>query len=165
MISITSQNSLIAGEKHYRCVLGRSGVLKNKREGDGATPAGLFQMLRVFYRPDRVAPLKTDLPALKLTPNDGWCDDPSHADYNRHINVPHNASHEVLWRKDHIYDMIVVLEYNMSPIVPFRGSAIFLHCATPSYELTDGCVALKDTDLVEILKTCSNQTRVRITTF
>lgn len=162
MISITSQNSLISGNRQYKCVLGKSGVVKEKREGDGATPAGVFPMLQVLYRPDRVAIPKTKLPVTKLKPGDGWCDDPSHVDYNKHINLPHNGSHEKLWREDHIYDIIVVLGYNTSPIIPLRGSAIFLHCATPSYETTEGCVALTYLDLVEILRTCSNKTLVHI---
>ena len=153
-------------EKHqYRCVLGNSGVVRRKREGDGATPIGLFPMLRVLYRPDRVASPKTKLPVFQLKPNDGWCDDPSHADYNKHVILPHNDSHEVLWRKDHVYDVIVVLGYNTCPIIPFKGSAVFLHCATPSYEPTKGCIAVKDIDLIEILKNCSNQTQVKIIKF
>ena len=163
MISITSQNSLISGGRQYRCALGKSGVTKKKREGDGATPAGLFPMLCVLFRPDRVASPKTKLPVIELKQNDGWCDDPTHVDYNSHINLPHNASHEVLWREDHVYDIIVVLGYNTSPIIPFRGSAIFLHCATPTYKTTDGCVALNNLDLIEILQTCSTQTLVQIT--
>ena len=120
-------------------------------------------MLCVLFRPDRVASPKTKLPVIELKQNDGWCDDPTHVDYNSHINLPHNASHEVLWREDHVYDIIVVLGYNTSPIIPFRGSAIFLHCATPNYETTDGCVALNSLDLIEILETCSTQTLVQIT--
>ena len=165
MISVTSQNSLTFEGRQYKCVLGISGVVRKKLEGDGATPVGLFPMLRVLYRPDRVRPPKTMLPVLGLKPNDGWCDDPAHPDYNKAINLPHNASHEMLWRKDHIYDVIAVLGYNTSPIIPFRGSAVFLHCANRSYGPTKGCVAIKKSDLIEVLRACSKQTMVKITEF
>ena len=150
---ITSSNSLLSNGRGYRCVIGKAGALTKKLEGDGAPPAGVFPLMRVLYRPDRRDIPETRLPVFALSPNDGWCDDPAHEDYNKPIKLPHDGSHERLWRDDNIYDIVVVLGYNTSPVIPFMGSAIFIHFAEPSFKSTRGCVALKDRDLLEILKT------------
>ena len=100
-----------------------------------------------------------------LSPNDGWCDDPAHEDYNKPIKLPHAGSHERLWRDDNIYDIVVALGYNTSPVIPFMGSAIFIHFAEPSFKSTRGCIALKDFDLLEILKTCSTETNLHVMEF
>ena len=162
---ITSSNSLLSNGRMYRCVLGKTGVLTKKLEGDGATPAGVFPLMRVLYRPDRMDIPETHLPVFALSPNDGWCDDPTHEDYNKPIKLPHDGSHERLWRDDNIYDIVVVLGYNTSPVIPFMGSAIFIHFAEPSFKSTRGCVALKDVDLLEILKTCSTKTNLHVMEF
>ena len=134
-----------------RCALGRAGILADKWEGDGATPTGRFPLRWVFYRPDREPCPATGLPSAALTPNMGWCDDPAHADYNRLVELPHPASCESLWRDDGIYDLLVVLGHNDQPVVPKRGSAIFLHLIRPDYQPTEGCVALSRTDLLALL--------------
>ena len=159
---ITSSNSLLSNGRMYRCVLGKTGVLTKKFEGDGATPSGVFPLIRVLYRPDRMDFPETHLPVFALSPNDGWCDDPAHEDYNKPIKLPHAGSHERLWRDDNIYDIVVVLAYNTSPVIPFMGSAIFIHFAEPSFKSTRGCIALKDVDLLEILKTCSTNTNLHV---
>jgi L,D-peptidoglycan transpeptidase YkuD (ErfK/YbiS/YcfS/YnhG family) len=137
-----------------RCALGRGGVAADKRESDGATPAGAMALRRVFYRPDREAPPATRLPTRALAPEDGWCDDPASADYNRHIRRPFAARHEALWREDALYDLIVVLGWNDDPPASKRGSAIFLHVASDGYAPTEGCVALARQDLLRLLVDC-----------
>ena len=82
------------------------------------------------------------LPVRALAPDDGWCDDPAHGDYNRPVKLPFAASHEVLWRDDHLYDVIVVVGHNDEPPRAGLGSAIFIHCATADYAPTEGCIAL-----------------------
>ena len=116
----------------------------------------------MLYRPDRIAKPTTGLPIKALSPSDGWCDDPNHPSYNKFIKKPFGASHETLWRIDKIYDLIVVLGYNSDPIVPGRGSAIFLHLTGSSFTPTQGCVALKLDDLSEILVSCSRGTKLII---
>lgn len=145
------------------CALGRSGFRADKREGDGATPIGNFVLRRVLYRPDRLvkAP-RTGLPVAPLAPEDGWCDDPAHPDYNRPVTLPHPASCERLWREDGVYDVIVVLGHNDDPPVPGSGSAIFMHVARPDYSPTEGCVALALPDLLELLGACMPADRIRI---
>jgi L,D-peptidoglycan transpeptidase YkuD (ErfK/YbiS/YcfS/YnhG family) len=134
-----------------RCALGVAGVRVEKAEGDGATPAGPLPLRRVLYRGDRVPPPRCVVPVEPIAPTDGWCDDPSHRDYNRLITLPHTARHEALWRRDTIYDLLALLGWNDSPVVKGRGSAIFLHVARPDFAPTEGCVALALPDLTRLL--------------
>ena len=127
----------------------------DKREGDGATPAGRFPLRRLLYRPDRLpAPPATVLPASPIGPGVGWCDDAGDPGYNRPVSLPCAASHERLWRDDGLYDVVVVLGHNDAPPVPGLGSAIFLHVARPGYLPTEGCVALALPDLLTLVAAC-----------
>lgn len=123
----------------------------DKQEGDSATPRGVLALRRVLYRADRGPPPDCTVPIEPLAPEDGWCDDPAHADYNRMVRLPHAARCEALWRTDEVYDVIGVLGWNDAPVVRGRGSAIFLHVARPDYAPTDGCVALAPADLRRVL--------------
>jgi L,D-peptidoglycan transpeptidase YkuD (ErfK/YbiS/YcfS/YnhG family) len=116
----------------YDCAVGQSGIVSPKFEGDGGTPAGLFPMREVRYRPDRMAAPKTGLPVFKATPSDGWCDDPEDLAYNRIVHLPYQSDAEQMWRDDHLYDVLGVIGYNDAPTVPGAGSAIFLHVMRPS---------------------------------
>lgn len=136
----------------FRAALGRRGVTSDKLEGDGATPAGILPIRRVLYRADRVRAPGCALPMEPIAPNDGWCDDPAEADYNRRIRLPHDGSYEELWRQDGLYDVIAVLGWNDAPVQRSRGSAIFLHVARPDYGPTEGCVALALRDLRQVLE-------------
>ncbi|MEL3890489.1 L,D-transpeptidase family protein [Ferrovibrio sp. MS7] len=140
-----------------RCALGKGGCKPalEKREGDGATPLGRWPLRLVFIRQDRVAPPRCALPLVPLDSGMGWCDDPADPAYNRPIRLPFAASHEKLWREDHVYDLIVVLGHNDDPPVPGMGSAIFLHVAREGYAPTEGCVALTREDLVALLERVS----------
>ncbi len=141
-----------------RCALGRGGLGPDKLEGDWMTPEGRFSLRRVMYRPDRLERPNTVLPVRELDPGDGWCDDPEDPLYNKPVRLPFAAGHEVLWRGDGIYDVIVVLGHNDSPPIPGKGSAVFLHVAGPNYPPTGGCVALALDDLLELLGDCAPET-------
>jgi len=147
-----------------RAALGKGGVTaaEDKREGDGKSPVGKWPIRYVFYRPDRVEAPQTALPVVALTPDDGWCDDPASPAYNTHVKLPFDASHEKLWRDDHVYDLIVVLGHNDDPVVPGMGSAIFMHLAREDYSGTEGCVALAQGDLVELLREAGPGSTVEI---
>ncbi|HVH79911.1 MAG TPA: L,D-transpeptidase family protein [Stellaceae bacterium] len=145
-----------------RAACGKAGVHANKREGDHASPAGTFPLLQVFYRPDRLAAPKTGLPLAALTPGDGWCDDPDDPNYNRFVTLPYPASHEELWRNDGLYDLIVVIGYNTGPIMPDKGSAIFLHCARPDLAGTEGCIAVAREVLLPLLGLLGPGSRITI---
>jgi L,D-peptidoglycan transpeptidase YkuD (ErfK/YbiS/YcfS/YnhG family) len=152
---------LSLGGARFRCALGRGGVRADKRDGDGATPCGCFPLRRVLYRADRLARPHTALAAAPIDPADRWCDDSADPRYNRQVQGPEGAG-EALWREDGAYDVIVVLGYNDDPVVPGRGSAIFLHVARPGYAPTEGCVALALTDLLTVLDAAAPDTRIRV---
>ena len=137
-----------------RCAIGKTGITpaRSKREGDGASPIGVWSLRQVYWRPDRLERPETALPAHALTPDAGWCDDPASPLYNQPVTLPFSPSHEKLWRDDGLYDVIVVLGYNDAPAIPGKGSAIFLHIARPDYSPTEGCVAVSRDDLLALLK-------------
>jgi len=153
-IDVYSDNRLVIGDKSFRCALGAAGITRAKREGDKATPAGIFPLCRVLFRPDRMASPKTRLPVAAIRPDDGWCDAPEDPCYNQPVELPYPASHEKLWREDHVYDVVVVLGHNDAPAKPGQGSAIFMHVARPGYAPTEGCVALALADLETVLTQC-----------
>lgn len=157
-------HTLHVAERRYRCAIGKSGFSGDKREGDGCTPLGSFVLRECWYRPDRIGTPQTRLPLHIIHETDGWCDDPRSAEYNRHILIPPpvGASYEHLWRDDGVYDLIVPLGYNDDPVVPGKGSAIFMHVAKPDYAGTEGCVALALNDLLEILRETGPETVMEI---
>jgi len=153
IFTVTPDGWLDLGPRRVRCALGRAGVTPAalKREGDLASPLGVWPIRRVLYRPDQGPPPRTALPAAALAPDDAWCDAPDDKDYNRPIKLPHPASFERMWRDDRLYDIVVVLGHNDDPIRPYMGSCIFLHIARPGYAPTEGCVAVTREDLEELL--------------
>ncbi len=138
---------LVLGRERLRVAIGHGGVRADKREGDGATPAGTLMLRGVLYRADRGPPPRAVVPVAPIAPEDGWCDDPAHRDYNRMVVLPHPGRHERLWREDPVYDVLGVLGWNDAPVERGRGSAIFLHVARPGFAPTEGCLALDLADL------------------
>ncbi len=153
---------ILAGGLAARCALGRTGIGPRKREGDGATPAGSFCLVAVLYRPDRVQRPRTALPVTAIDPDSGWCDDPADSAYNQPVRLPYPASHERLWRTDHLYDVVVVLDYNLRPAIPGAGSAIFLHIARENFAPTKGCVAIAPETMRHLLPRLGPRTRIAI---
>jgi L,D-peptidoglycan transpeptidase YkuD (ErfK/YbiS/YcfS/YnhG family) len=150
---VHADGRLVFQGRTFRCALGRAGVVPadRKREGDGGTPTGLLPLRRLHYRADRVKLPPTALQRAPIAPDDLWCDAPTHASYNRLVRKPFDASHEEMWRADELYDIVGELGWNDAPVVPWHGSAIFLHLARPDYGPTAGCVALVRADLLEVL--------------
>lgn len=148
---------LLAGPVVVRCALGAAGITHAKREGDRATPAGAFRLLGGFFRSDKSLRQAWPFPARSIKPRDGWCDDPDSPLYNRPVASPCKASHEKLWREDCLYDLVVVLNYNIHPRRKCRGSAIFLHCARSDFAPTAGCIALRVNDLRRLLPRLSRK--------
>lgn len=158
-VVVTPDGQARFGNSVFACALGKAGVTVDKREGDLKTPVGAWPVLEVFYRPDRLLPPVTRLPCRALSPQDGWCDDPASPEYNRLVRLPFAASHEKLWRDDHLYDLILVLGYNDAPPVPGRGSAIFAHVRRDDGTGTEGCVAFALTDLLSIVAGLTPESR------
>ena len=144
------------------CALGRSGMSITKREGNGATPILTTRPLYGFYRQDRGPKPRSGLPFTPTRPSMGWCDDPKSPNYNRAVTLPYSASAEHLWREDCLYDIILVLDINITSRIKGNGSALFMHVARPIYKPTEGCVGLKKSDLFRLLPFLSPQTRIRI---
>ena len=144
------------------CTIGRGGIRTDKCEGDGATPAGLFALRRLLYRADRLQRPRTGLPIQAVAAHDGWCDHPDDPQYNRQVSLPYPARCERLWRSDNLYDLIVVLGHNDSPIVPGEGSAIFLHVAASDYRPTEGCIAVAHDALLMLLVEANTSWVMRI---
>ena len=146
----------------FPCAIGKNGQTIFKREGDNKTPIGVWKPLTLYYRADRVKRPLTNLPIKTIKPNDGWCDEPFDPNYNRYVKRPYKNSSETLWREDHIYDMLVVLNHNQNPRVHGLGSAIFMHLARPNYTPTEGCIAFSKQDFERVIKSLSLKSEIVI---
>lgn len=140
------------------CALGRSGLTRFKREGDGATPVGRMALLAGFRRADRGLPTPAPIALAAIRPDDGWCDDIRDGRYNRWVRLPVAGSHETLRRDDGLYDLVFVLDWNIRRRVIGRGSAIFFHCAKETLEPTEGCIALRPADMRRLLPRLRSKT-------
>lgn len=135
---------------------------KKKIEGDNITPKGTFSIVKIYYRSDRIKKISSKYKLIKIIKTMGWCDDPKSKKYNQLIKLPNKYKYEKLFRKDHVYDLILVLNYNMNPIVKNKGSAIFIHIAKKGYKKTAGCISLKKNDLIKLVKKMKKKTKVII---
>ena len=140
-----------AGSITLACALGLRGITRNKREGDKATPAGQMRLIGGYYRPDRMSKPRCLVPLARLTRDFCWCDASDSPRYNRPGRLSLRDAHETMWRRDGLYDVVIVLDYNLQPRRAGRGSAIFLHCAKPGMPPTLGCVALRPEDMRRLL--------------
>lgn len=145
-----------------KCSIGKNGIEKNKKEGDLKTPSGVFKLKQIFYRKDRIKFIKSNLKKTIIRKNMGWCDDITSKHYNKLIRFPFDKSAERLWRKDNIYDFIIVINYNLSPILKNKGSAIFLHLCSKNYNPTKGCVAIKKKDMIMLAAKIKKSTKIII---
>ena len=162
MIIVKKSGYLKYKNLKFRCALGKGGVKKKTMEGDNITPKGIFKIIKIYYRPDKIKKIKTLIKKIKIKKNMGWCDDPNSRFYNKLINLPTKYTHEKLYRNDSLYDLIVVLSYNTNPIIKNKGSAIFMHIAKNSYKKTRGCIALKKEHLIEIISKIKKNTKIKI---
>ena len=162
MIIINKSGYLKYKDFMFKCALGKAGIGNKKVEGDNITPNGIFRIVKIYYRKDRVKKLSSKFKLIKINEKMAWCDDPKSRKYNQLIKLPTKYSHEILYRKDNIYDLILVLNYNMEPIIKNKGSAIFIHVAKKNYKKTAGCVALKKADLNYLVKEIKKNTKVII---
>ena len=162
MIIVKKSGYLKYNNFKFRCALGRAGIGKKLNEGDKITPVGYFKIIKVYYRPDRIKKIITNFKKIKIKKNMGWCDDSKSLAYNRQIKLPSKFGHEKLYRKDNIYNLIAVLNYNMNPTVKKKGSAIFIHIAKNNYKKTKGCIALKKKHLIELISKIKKNTKIKI---
>lgn len=162
----TTFHQIEVNDHFYKCSVGYGGIkpASEKKEGDRATPAGIYPLRVIYYRPDRIkrSDLVSGLPIVPLEKNDGWCDDVNMKEYNQPVKLPFKGSHEKLWRDDHVYDIIVVIGYNDHPPIKGKGSAIFFHLAREKYTPTVGCVAVSKEDMLKILPSLTPDTKIEI---
>ena len=145
-----------------RCAIGKRGITLNKKEGDQKTPKGSFKLEYILYRKDKIPVVRSLLKKKPIKKNMGWCDDNASKLYNKLIKFPFKYSAEKLWKLKRIYDLIIVINYNLSPIIKNKGSAIFIHIARKNYSPTEGCIALNKKDLLFLLSKVNNKTKLII---
>ena len=145
-----------------KCSIGKRGIKKKRTEGDKSTPKGIFKIKYLLYRKDRLSGIRTKLKKYSIKKNMGWCDDVNSKKYNKLIILPSNLKHEKLYIKDHIYDLVIVINYNMNPTVKNKGSAIFLHIAKKNYSPTKGCVAISKKNMIILLKNLGKKNKIII---
>ena len=160
-IKIKKGGYLICGNFQARCAIGKTGISKNKYEGDGSTPKGKFSLGNLYYRKDRIKNILTPLKKKIITKNMGWCDSVNSKSYNKEINLRLNKMGEKLFRKDHKYDMFIVINYNNNPAVKGKGSAIFIHLSK-DLKPTKGCVAIYKKKFLELLKIINKRSKIII---
>ena len=145
----------------FKCCIGKNGLTKFKKEGDGKTPKGIFKIEHLYFRKDRIKKPLTKLKCIEIKRNMGWCDDVKNKKYNKLIKINKNCSREKLFRKDKKYDLLIPIKYNFNKIIPGKGSCIFIHL-TSDYKPTAGCIALKKKDLLILLKLINKNSKIII---
>jgi L,D-peptidoglycan transpeptidase YkuD (ErfK/YbiS/YcfS/YnhG family) len=134
--------------------LGGRGTSPAKREGDLRTPTGIFGFLRPLY--GVAASPGVHYAYRRVVCGDWWVEDPASPYYNRFRHVrcgstpPFRTTSEDLSRSPTAYRYFAVIAYNTKPVVPGRGSGIFLHVTTGRPTL--GCVSLPLPRLVATLR-------------
>ena len=161
IIKLLNKHTLEIDDFQFRCCIGKKGLRKNKKEGDKSTPIGKFKLNRIFYRPDRIKKFNCKVKKIKIKKNMGWCDDPISKKYNRLIKTSNKIKHEKLYRRDNKYDILIELDYNLKKIIPFAGSAIFLHL-TKNYKPTAGCIAINLNDMKILIKILDKNNLIEI---
>ena len=146
-----------AGRTHV-CALGRGGISAFKREGDGATPLGSMRIVSGYFRADGARLRAAGLPLTRIKSNSGWCDAVGDRNYNRPVKLPYPESCETMKRADALYDLVLVLDYNLRPRIQRGGSAIFFHIAREGLMPTEGCVALPKKVMLRLLPMLSQRT-------
>ena len=162
-MNIELKNKFLHFEDYkLRCAIGKRRITSTKREGDQKTPRGTFVFKSIFYRKDKSIKLKSFLKTNVIEKNMGWCDDSSSKYYNKLVKFPFKKSAEKLWLKKGIYDVFIVIDYNLDPVVKNKGSAIFLHIAKKNYLPTKGCVAISKKDILFLISKINKKAKVKI---
>ncbi len=161
IIEIKNKYTLKVDDFQFRCSIGKKGIRTNKKEGDNCTPKGIFKLIKVFYRADRVEQFPCILKKIKIKKNMGWCDDPKNKFYNKLVKISNKVKCEKLFRRDKKYDFLIQIDHNTKRIIPYNGSAIFLHL-TSNYKPTAGCIAINRNDMKILLKIIKRKTFIKI---
>ena len=158
---LINRNYLTYNKLKVKCAIGKKGIGYKRKEGDLITPLGEFNIKYILYRKDRVK-VSSKLKKKVIKKNMGWCDDPKSNHYNKLVKLPFDYKHEKLYKNENVYDIILVLNYNMNPIKKNKGSAIFIHVAKNNFKRTKGCIAIKKISLIKLIKKINPYTKVKI---
>jgi L,D-peptidoglycan transpeptidase YkuD (ErfK/YbiS/YcfS/YnhG family) len=135
-------------------LIGQNGFSNDHREGDGTTPAGVYTIGPTMYGNAPNPGLQE--PYVQLVCGDWWDEDPTSSEYNTFQQVPcgtqpaFGGGSEALWEEPVPYPSFAVIDYNIDPVVPYAGSAIFFHADTG--QPTTGCVSIPLADLDQVLR-------------
>jgi len=160
IIHVLNKNTLIIDDFKLRCSIGKSGINSNKKEGDHSTPKGSFNLIKLYFRKDRVGTPKCKINKKVIEQDMAWCDEPNDKKYNEEIKTNNKNFRENLHRKDHKYDYIISISHNEKK-TPGKGSAVFIHL-TDDYKPTAGCIALKKKDFEILLKLIDKKSKIKI---
>ena len=161
LIKLKNKDTLQFDDFVFKCTIGKKGISSKKKEGDLCTPKGTFSIKNLYYRSDRLLKPQTKIIIKKIKKNMGWCNDPKSNKYNSLVTVKEKIRYEKMYREDHKYDIVVVIDYNLKKPIPYKGSAIFIHL-TNNYKPTAGCIALNKKDLLILLKFINKKTEIKI---
>ena len=161
LIKLKNKDTLKLDDYILKCSIGKNGIKSKKKEGDKCTPKGVFSLGKLYYRADKVKKPTTKISTKIIKKNMGWCDDVTSKFYNKEMKINKNIKHEKLYRNDHVYDYLIVINYNTKKIKLGKGSAIFLHL-TKNYKKTQGCIAVKKKDFLIILNLITKNNRIKI---
>ena len=161
LIKLKNKDTLQFDDFVFKCTIGKKGISSKKKEGDLCTPKGTFSIKNLYYRSDRLLKPQTKIIIKKIKKNMGWCNDPKSNKYNSLVTVKEKIRYEKMYRKDHKYDIVVIIDYNLKKPIPYKGSAIFIHL-TNNYKPTAGCIALNKKDLLILLKIINKKTEIKI---
>jgi L,D-peptidoglycan transpeptidase YkuD (ErfK/YbiS/YcfS/YnhG family) len=161
-ILLKNKHTLQIKDFYFKCCIGKNGITKKKKEGDNKTPYGVFNIGHLYFRKDRMKKPETSLKCFEIKNDMGWCDDLSYPrKYNQLIKINNKVRHEKLKRKDHKYDLLIPINYNISNPVIGLGSCIFIHL-TKNYKPTAGCIALQKKDFLIMLKIIKRNTKIKV---
>ena len=161
LLKLKNKEKLILGDFTFKCCIGKTGLRKNKFEGDKSTPKGTFDLVKIYWRKDRVIKPETKIKCFEIKKHLCWCNDPKSNRYNKQVDIKYKYKKEKLYRRDHKYNYILVIEYNSKKIIRGKGSAIFLHL-TKNYDKTDGCIAVQKKDFLIISKLLKPSSKIKI---
>ena len=161
IIRLKNKDMLIVGDFIFKCCIVKNGLKKHKIEGDGCTPKGTFKFDKLYYRNDREIKPITNIKIKKIKKTSGWCNDPKNQFYNKEIKIKKKVKHEKLFRRDYKYNYLITIKYNTNKIIPYKGSAIFLHL-TKNFKPTAGCIAVKKNDFLVLAKLINKNSKIII---
>ena len=162
IITLKNKHTLQIDDFIFKCCIGKKGLTINKKEGDNKTPRGKFKIGNLYFRKDKMKKPDTQLTCVEIKDTMGWCDDVNFPKkYNQLIKINKNIKHEKLFRNDKIYDLLIPINYNINKPIRKKGSAIFIHLTT-NYKKTLGCIALKESDFLTMLKLINKKTKIEI---